>query len=446
MGRRLKVLVVSVCIFLNFVVCISVYSAPTGRGWSWVDWSAKRIRNLTVSPIFLAVTNTPRGSATAGSHHCPSPVAARIEVNGTTPEALWCHFTGTFISQLNRELFTGRAKHSNNNKVVVFMDDRLNLALWWAIPWTLYMLGDDWSLQILTVSRNVYLFEQLIQEFDLANVYIDTAEDLYDFGPHISDGFFAHGQYYLTKQFWEGIRGEVVLLAQDHGVPMRRWNTPEASDFFASVSHYWYMAAPWSRATVNFFDISDGPRNMSELLSKLEPITSIDHFLEERASRLNITANGRLWRFVSGGNGGFRLVKRSKLLELSVDMTRPRQHLLSEQFTQLQLSPMNEDVLWGLVLESYDFGTALKHVEQQFSAELIDSQRPYGIHNYAHYHSLDSLQRLLQCATHDFFCKEKDILDFSGALGVLNSNWKNLLKRFPEAKLPRECTLTSFHE
>jgi hypothetical protein len=107
---------------------------------------------------------------------------------------------------------------------------------------------------------------------------------------------------------------------------------------------------------------------------------------------------------------------------------------------------MNEDVLWGLLLESYDFGTAPKHVEQQFSAELIDSQRPYGIHNYAHYHSLDSLQRLLQCATHDFFCKEKDILDFSGALGVLNSNWKNLLKRFPEAKLPRECTLTSFHE
>lgn len=371
-----------------------------------------------------------------------------VKIRANSSKMAWCEFTGSMLSHLTSDLFSDRAVRADSYKVVVFFETRLNLALWWAIPWTLFMLGSEWSLQIIAPASHAYFYQQLIQAYSLADCHIDTLEELYGYKHNLSGNFLGHGTYFITQQFFQGLRGELVLIAAGHGVPMRRWDTPEALRFFEQSKQYKHMGAPWSRISVNFFDFLKGPENMTDLVyTYLAGFSSVDEFLATRALLLNVsTSDGKLWRLLDGGNGGFRLLNRSVFVQLSLDIAKRQEELFSvvdlDSELPLIASGTNEDILWGLLLGNLENGAAPKHVLQQFSAELLDSDKPYGIHNYAFHHSIENLARVLQFASQEFFCTNRSVLKLSSDQGEIHENWQNILKRFPEGTEPLECRTT----
>ncbi len=395
----------------------------------------------------LKITAVREGTTDSKTRPCPRVGKEIVVISANTSNMAWCHFTGSMLSHLTTDLFTDRAVRADSQKVVVFFETRLNLALWWAIPWTLYMLGSEWSLQLIVMSAHTSFYQELVQAYNLIDVHIDTMEELYGYKSNMSAHFLAHGTFFVTKQFWQGLRGELILIAQDHGVPMRRWYSPEARQFFENSKQYIHMGAPWNRLSVNFFDFKEGPENMTDLVYKaLAGFASLDEFLSVRALRLNIsTWDGKLWRLLDGGNGGFRLVRRSHFLQLSLDIAKHQRELFSDGNLDAVVPPIvsstNEDILWGLLLGNLQNGAVPKHISQQFSSELLDSLRPYGTHNYAFHHSIENLMRILDFATQEFFCRnDENVLKLSSnGQGGIHKNWQTLLERFPFATEPVEC-------
>ena len=307
-------------------------------------------------------------------------------------------------------------------KVVLIIDDRPLLTYFWTIPWTLYMLGPEWRLQVLAQHHNKHIFEAIIAQYNLHNAYVDTLEERYGYGNWVDPEFLHKVQFMLSKQFWQGVRGERVLIVQDHGVPMRKWSSPAAAVVVQELFKYAYAGAPWSLVENNVSSFPSGPGIVKDLIQT------------------------PTWPADPGGNGGFSYRKRSVLLELGVDLGVRAEELFANTTPVHVLGKEFEDWVWGRVIGDRPFGTAPKHLENMFSSETLESLTPLGVHNYYYHHPGRDTLRLIHFALHEFF--ENDSRGDSISSMKENSNfamqswslfWEDLLKKFPDSQLPLEC-------
>ena len=327
---------------------------------------------------------------------------------------------------MNKDLFRARKlflQAGLAEKIVLIVDDRPLLTYFWTIPWTLYMLGPEWRLQILSQKSNKYIFEAIVEDYALDNVFIDTLEDRYGYGDWIDTQFLHKVQFMLSKQFWQGVRGERVLIVQDHGVPVRRWDSPSAAVVVQELFKYAYAGAPWSLHANNISSYPSGPEIVKNVIQT--PV----------------------WPADPGGNGGFSYRKRSVFLELGVDIGVPFENLLANSTRHDSLGTEYEDWVWGRVIGDRPFGTAPKLLENMFSSETLDSLTPLGVHNYYHHHSWRKTRRLVHFAMSEFFSCHQVVGSLTSCpaekaeflLHPWSRPWDELLRRFPSSTPPNEC-------
>jgi len=322
----------------------------------------------------------------------------KLNISHHSPNWAWCDFVSYTLSHLKPELFLNRANPTESDKVVLLVDDRENLGHFWTIPWTLNLLGPNWALQILTKDSSVHFYREIIKHYGIANVYLDTFEERYGYGPWVQDDFMRRVQFMLASQFWRGIRAEHILVIQDNGVPIRRWDNPEVKELFVEIFKYGYAGAPWN--------LEEGSR--------------------------------------PGGNGGFSYRKRSVLSEAAVDLKVEFRNLLSNTTNLGALGADNEDAALGNLLDTVDFGVAPKKMEHQFACEVLYQPKPFGVHHFAPRHSTQETTQLVQLALSEFFCvnDSSKILELNGAPDrrfQWQVPWLELRKRFPRSILPLEC-------
>ncbi len=314
------------------------------------------------------------------------------------PNSAWCDFISFTLTHMKAELFHNRANSKESDKVVLLIDDREHLGHFWTIPWTLNLLGPDWALQILTKERTVYFYQEIIEHYGLENTHIDTFEERYGYGPWVQEDFMRRVQFMLASPFWRGIRAEHILVIQDNGVPIRRWDHPEVQELFAEIMKYGYAGAPWN--------LDEGNR--------------------------------------PGGNGGFSYRKRSVLSEAAVDLNVEFRSLLSNTTDLGALGADNEDAVLGNLLDAFDFGVAPKHLEHQFACEVLYQPKPFGVHHFAPRHSIEETTQIVQLALSELFCVNDssqmlDLNEVSGNQDQWQLPWLELQKRFPRSILPFEC-------
>ena len=325
------------------------------------------------------------------------PRLQKFDFYGENTESLWCQLMSATLPLLHEDLFVERFVTSNSDKVALLVAHRSNLAHFWSIPWTLYMIGPEWRLQVITTQSEAHFFQAVIQHFDLKNAFVDTFEDLYGYEPSISRDFMVRQQYMLARQFWEGVRGEFVLVFQAHGVPVRRWDSVRAQSFMNELFKYGYAGAPW--------DLSGD---------------------------------------TSGGNGGFSFRRRSFLLMHALDVNATSNMMLKSETDLSVLGGENEDAVLSMILAKVPFGVAPKYIEHPFSSETLSHPMPMGVHNYAPRHSSVEMKAITIMALQEFF----DTLDVSIIfdheseptdqpwMGI----WYSFRERFPHIEVPLECT------
>lgn len=315
---------------------------------------------------------------------------------------VWCQFVTHTLKSLDSGLFQDRRYFtSKTDKVVLLVDGRETLAHVWTIPWALSMVGPDWSLQILTKNHAVGFYQSIVQNFNLDNVYIDTFEERYGYGTWVPDDFMSRVQFMVASQFWDGIRGEYIVVIQDNGVPMRRWDHPDVVKTLQELFTYGYAGAPWN--------------------------------LEEGSA--------------PGGNGGFSFRRRSVLMRHAVDLNIPYESLLSRS-SLLKLGTLgtdNEDAVLGNILHRVDHGVAPKDLEHKFSCELLFHPEPMGVHHFAPRHSSEETATLVELGVKEFFSVGLSSsvieLDRTGRPNISQvlSPWKFWQEKFPKTTLPLEC-------
>ncbi len=342
-------------------------------------------------------------------------------ITGTSSKTVWCQFVSLTQPMFRREMFVERSKYFESDAVALLIDDRNNLGYFWSIPWTLFMLGPQWRLQIIARKKNKDMFEAIISHFGLVNAYVDTFEERYGFGEWIGEGFMRKVQFMLSKQFWEGIRGEKVIIFQDHAVPLKRWQREHARIVLDQIYMYAFAGAPWS------------------LEEDTQPI--LPPHIE--VSEIKPTAN---WRHGPGGNGGFSYRNRSLLIHHGVDLRVPYDKLLSKKTNLTWLGDHHEDLVWGQILSKLEHGVAPKRLEHKFAQELLSSPSPLGMHNFFAHHSVKETVRLVQLAGKEFFGVQENVFEIvSGGENIFSdgepwlSVWNEMKSEFPHGTLPDEC-------
>ncbi len=320
----------------------------------------------------------------------------RISQNGA--QAAWCDFISFTLSNLNTEMFRDRMNPRDSDQIVLLVDDRENLSHFWTIPWTLNMLGPDWTLQILTKTKCLPFYQEILKHYAIENAYVDTFEERYGYGPWVKKDFMRRVQFMLALQFWRGIRAEHILVVQDNGIPVRRWDNPEVKILFEEIFRFGYAGAPWK--------LEEGH----------EP----------------------------GGNGGFSYRKRSVLEKNLIDLKVGFQNLLSNTTKLERLGVENEDYVIGKILGSVHFGVAPKHLEHKFACELLFQPKPFGVHHFAPRHSTAETTQIIQLALSEFFAvsSASEILEIDSASEhryQWEKPWRKLRQQFPNAIMPVEC-------
>jgi len=346
-----------------------------------------------------------------------------------TARSIWCQFISNIVTFFNPEMFQERYHYVNaTDKFALLIDDRLTLANWWSIPWSLHMLGPEWGLQIFARKNNIHVFEGIVREYKLANVYIDTLQSKYGLNESLPAHWIHDVHFMLTKQFWMGLRGEHILILQDHGVPVRRWNTVASQVILKNIFEYAYAGAPWS-----FVE-----RKHDSNSSKIDP-TNLKAIRQD--------AHG-LWKADGGGNGGFSYRKRSWMMAFGIDSSSSVEDLLNSSVESFNyLGHENEDWLWGRILSAHRHGVAPTRLECQFAAEtLMECDGVLGVHNYATYHSVQDTVHLVQSAAKEFFQVETPIfrVRLTTERVARQSPWLNSwrhLKYYSELSAPMECTV-----
>lgn len=337
---------------------------------------------------------------------------------------MWCQFISQVKPLFTADLFQERRRVRLTNKVVVLVDDRENLGLWWTIPWTMHMLGPDWALQIIAFPHNFEFFKTLVNELQIKNSYVDLINERFGYGPWVSDRTIHRVQFFLSKQFWQGVRAEHVLIIQDHGVPVRRLRgNAQMRKLFAKVSTYSYAGAPWSLEETSAEPMIDATTNL--------------RFLKRPA--------GRRWFSDPGGNGGFSYRKRSAMIKHGVDLGVATADLLRKSTDLRPLGTYIEDWCWGKILgdSNQTSGAAPKLLEHEFASELLHHPQPFGVHNFAGHHSPNATLQIIRLALNEFFQRPVEVVldTVSEQLKDRQSVWVDLQDRFPTSVLPKECSV-----
>lgn len=322
----------------------------------------------------------------------------KLNISQQGPNSVWCDFVSYTLSSLKSDMFLDRGKLMESDKVVLLVDTRENVGHVWTIPWTLNLLGPDWDLQILTSEKSLHFYRRIVDHYGITNAKLDTLEELYGYGPWVPHDFMRRVQFMLASQFWKGIRAEHILVIQDNGVPLRRWDSPEVQELFEEIFRYGYAGAPWS--------------------------------LDEDDER-------------PGGNGGFSYRKRSVLSENSFDLKVDVRDLLSNTTNRSALGAEHEDVILGHLLKAVDFGVAPRYLEHQFACELLFHPKPFGVHNFAPFHDTARTSHLVRMALAEFYGVSDglQVLEL-GSTPAQRFEWQTswLLKLqeiFPNASLPK---------
>ena len=306
---------------------------------------------------------------------------------------VWCAFISNTMKYFTAGMFQTRSNFAETDKVVLLVDSRQNLAHFWSIPWTLYMLGPDWRLQIITKAENVPFYQSLVRLYELTGVYVDSLEKRYGYGSWIDDGFMHRVQFFLAKQFWQGIRGEYIINIQDHGVPLRRLaGDPEMEQLLSKLFKYGYAGAPWPDAV--------------------------------------------------GGNGGFSYRRKSVLLQHTEDVGVHFSLLLSKTADLSRLGTAHEDTVLCTKLRDQEVGLPSQELLQQFSSETILNQKSFGVHNIAPRHDQHAVQEKINLALKSFFLCDEDLMLLSGDTIQHSSDlhvWQKMQEIYPNSTHPTEC-------
>lgn len=395
----------------------------------WIGIRESRLKrsrvSLTVAAICVAcvfmfytcLAFTRKTTSEYITHPTSSIQPLMIHVNSSA--TTWCHFVRHTLPHFSQKMFQDRKTYiGRTEKYALLIDDRKTLGHLWSIPWTLHMLGPEWGLQILAYSWNVEFFQAVVDTYSLENVIIDTFEDKYGYGPWIEKSWMRRVQFMLAKQFWEGLRGEHILIIQDHGVPIKHWRSSEVKKILDRLYPFAYIGAPWSLEQMNKSAI--GPTDIE--LSLPDPGT---------------------WRLDPGGNGGFSLRRRSQAVKFGVDMGVHSSALLAKTTKGLEkLGVGNEDFLWGRLLSTMPDGTAPKCLENMFAVELLSDQGALGMHNFAQHHSPRDTFELVKRLAGEFYntTVEFDVVEITNKSKELES-WRIWQEKFSDATLPSECTM-----
>ena len=333
----------------------------------------------------------------------PSSDGNKLDFLMTNSKGLWCQFISHSLKFLReKKSFDNIIYPSGSDNVALLVAYRGNLAHFWCIPWTMHMLGPKWKLQIITRRSEVPLFKSILSEFNMHNNYfLDTFEDLYGYGPWITELFMRRVQFMVSTQFWEGIRGENILIIQDHGVPLRKWDSPQVEPFLHKLFQYGYAGAPWD--------------------------------LDEDRS--------------PGGNGGFSFRRRSFLMRYAINASVPVSELLAEQTDLSPVGSKNEDGVLGPRLRNHPNGVAPKVLEHQFACEKLLHPRPMGVHDLPRWHNstetlsliIVALQELLEVVNPVVVSSQFEPGYKSWLRPPWLQPWIELQERFPGYDLPREC-------
>jgi hypothetical protein len=321
----------------------------------------------------------------------------KLSLSQHDSKSAWCDFVSYTLNDMKPDMFLDRAKLSWQNKVLLLVDDRETLGHFWTIPWTLNLLGPEWALQILTKEKSLHFYRGIVQHYGIANAKLDTFEERYGYGPWVQDDFMRRVQYMLASEFWKGIRAEHILVIQENGVPLRRWDSPEVQILFEEIFQYGYAGAPWN--------------------------------LEED--------------YRPGGNGGFSYRKRSVLSESAIALNVEFRDLLSNTTNLGALGADNEDAVLGNLLASVDFGVAPKYLEHQFACETLYQPKPFGVHHFAPRHSTAETTQLVQLALSEFYgvSDAQQVLELNSSAKRFEwqNSWLKFQKLFPNGNLPLEC-------
>ena len=341
--------------------------------------------NPESSVLFVSAIRRKHASSFKPAMHPSSSVETvwLLQEVGTST-TVWCNFMSYTLQNLTSRLFGQRHFASKPAQVALIIEDRLDLVYWWNIPWALYMLGDEWAMQILTTKRLRYFFEDIVEAYSLQNVFVDTLEERFGYGSWVPAHVIQKWSFMMSKQFWQGIRGEYVLVMQDHAVPVRRWDSDDALRILAKIRKYAYAGAPWSL----------------QQKEKTPDVADVENFV--RCTLQNSTSN---YYIDPGGNGGFSLRKRSIFEQFGVDLNVSWRALFSKSVDFSALGTANEDWLWGQILGNVHFGTAPKLLEHKFAVELLKHPKPLGCHNYAAHHSAHDTYALVELAISEFLRK-----------------------------------------
>jgi hypothetical protein len=418
--------------------CVNMFArAPRSRGQagkrtgklfiSRVSRPNRWLQFVTLSSVLLASAIRRKNTSSVVPPTRPASSVENVWPSQElgTSTTVWCNFMSYTLQNLKPVLFKQRKFASQPVQVALIMEDRLNLVYWWNIPWALNMLGDEWALQILTTKSLKYFFEDIVEAYSLQNVFVDTLEERFGYGSWVPTHVIHKWSFMMAKQFWQGVRGEYVLVMQDHGVPVRRWDSDDALGTLAKIRKYAYAGSPWSlQQKENAPDIAD-----------------VENFV--RCTLQNGTGN---YYTDPGGNGGFSLRKRSIFEQFGIDLNVSRRGLFSKSVDFSALGTANEDWLWSQILGNVHFGTAPKLLEHEFSVELLKHPKPLGCHNYAAYHGAHDTYALVELALSEFFqMGTKYSLRSDSAFNSIDwaSSWTSLQKQYPTALLPTECSSQS---
>jgi hypothetical protein len=315
--------------------------------------------------------------------------------------SVWCQFVSHTLNYLQPEMFVGRSAIEKGDKVVLLVDDRETLAHYWTIPWTMNMLGPEWRLQIITREKTFSFYEDIVETYQIGNAYVDTFENRYGYGSWVPDHFMHKVQFMVSAQFWQGVRGEFIIVIQDNGLPLRRSSTSDVASLLQELFKYGYAGAPWS--------------------------------LQEGV--------------LPGGNGGFSFRRRSVLEKHAIDLQVTYSNLLARNTDLTPLGKKHEDGTLGNILNLTPFGIAPKRLAQLFSSEIFYHPKTFGVHHFAPRHSINETAEVVKMAVQEFFnvSDPSAVLQFesegSGNIAGqfwLNS-WRQLLKQYPNGDLPQEC-------
>ena len=330
----------------------------------------------------------------------PRMPSGPVRISQENPMSVWCQFVSHTLHYLQPELFVSRSiKHSE--KVVLLVDDRETLAHYWTIPWTMNMLGPEWKLQIITKEKTSAFYEDIVETYKISNAYVDTFERRYGYGPWVPEHFMHKVQFMVAAQFWQGVRGEFILVIQDNGVPLRRSSTSDVASLLEEIFTYGYAGAPWS--------LQDG--------------------------------------VLPGGNGGFSFRRRSVLEKYAIDLKVTHSNLLARNTDLSPLGSKHEDGTLGNLLNFVPFGIAPKRLAQLFSSEIFYHPRTFGVHHFAARHSTNETVQVVRMAIQEFFnvsdpstvvTFDREGLGYSEGHFWLNS-WRQLLDKYPNGELPQEC-------